>query len=388
MMRLFLCLFISGWCVAVKCSQFDDGWNPSAVFEKWRHLGQDEIKGIHDHIYVFAAPGAGMLDSACLSCPLEFDRLVVLAAKGKTGELCPLVRFLIQRNTPLGTTEELEAWAYPTKSEMMLRKLSAWNILTDPLPIGGDIQLTGLQDGSDFERYPEFCVCKQTEQGKWNVKVDPDWCFGMPFKTGHARTSSMTTTYSPNGDVMFEVPDWRVDDGMLDRQLAYSRVIVGGGERTNLWSLAMYSGNSGQEGEKACKVRFCVWDLADEKIPKNAKCKGAFCFVLQDGVVKNAGIRKESMDGRYAVSVNRIRQGCVAEQEGQELKVTYSEKHVVRYKLPSQNRSVNELNGKGMIEWDDIEICYGGECLSLFGSWPLAFALLPLDFSICDRHER
>lgn len=389
MVRLILCLFVAGWCAAVECSQCDDGWEPSAVFEKWRHLSQDEVKSFRDNIHAFVVPGAGTLDAACMSGPIEFDRLVVLAAKGKAGELCPPIRFLLQRHTALGIIEEWEEWTYPSKLETVLRKLPAWNILTDPLPIGGDIRLAGWKrESSDFERYPEFCVCKQTEQGKWNVEIAPDWCFVSPFKSGRARPSSMIKTFPHDGGAMVEVPSWRVDDGTLDRLLSYSKAVVSGGERTNIWSLVMYSGSSGLEREKSCKVRFCVWNLTDEKIPKNAMCAGSFCFVLQDGIVKDCNIRKEVVNGQYTVSVNRIRKNYVAEREGQELRVTYSEKHIVRYKIPSQNPSVNMLNGKGMIEWDDIDIRCGGECLSLFGSWPLAFALAPLDFVICGSRER
>ncbi|MBR1920507.1 MAG: hypothetical protein IJ829_00730 [Kiritimatiellae bacterium] len=372
----------------MECSQHDDNWNSSDVFEKWRHLSQDEVKSIRDSIYAFVSPGAGTLYTACLSQPIEFDRLVVLSARGGKGDPCPPIRFLLQRQTALGVTEEWEEWAYPSEMEMVLRQLPAWNILTDPLPIGGDIRFAGWQMWSrDIELHPEFCVCEENDQGKWNVKIDPDWCFGSPFKTGHARPGSMLKNFTLDGGVMFEVPSWRDEDGTLDKKLSYSKALVGGDGHTNIWSLVMYDEGSNREGEKSCKVRFCVWDLADEKIPKNAKCTGSFCFVLQDGIVKDGSIRTEVANGRYTVSVKRVRKDYVAEREGQEVKVTYSEKHFVRYKLPSQIRSVNSLNGKGMIEWDDIDIRYGDECLSLFGSWPLAFALLPLDFIICSSGE-
>jgi len=386
MMRLILCLWIAGWCATVECSQKDDGWNPSSVFEKWRHLNQDEVNSIWENVYAFVAPGTGTLDTACLPKATEFDVLVVLVARGKSGELCPLVRFLLQRRTASGATAEREEWVYPVGSEMVLRQHPAWNILTDPLPIGGDIRLADYpRRDRDHESHPEFFVCRKTVQGKWNVKIDPDWCFGSPLKTGYARPSSMMKAVVSDGSLRFVIPSWRVDDGVLDQQLSYSKTLVGGEGQTNIWSLAMYSGNPDHDGAKSCKVRFCLWNLMDEKIPKNAKCMGSVSFVLRNGIVKDGSLRTDVTNGMYTVSVKRVKKEFVAEREGQEVKVAYSEKHFVRYKLPSQNRSVNLLNGRGVIEWDDIDICCGDGCLSLFGSWPLASTLVPLDFTICGK---
>ena len=381
-MRLILSLFVACCCAAEACSQYDDNWISSATCEKWRHLSQDEVKNIRDGIYTFVAPGAGTIDATCLSKSVEFDSLVVLAARGKSGKVCPPIRFLFQRRTALGATEEWEEWAYPSELEKALRQLPSWNILTDPLPIGCDIRLAGWLNGwRDFERNEDFCVCTRTRQGKWSVKIELDWCLDSPFKTGSARPGSMRKSFTSDG-VKLDVPSWRIEDGTLDQKLTYSKMLVGADAHTNIWSLVWYSEDSGQKGEKSCKVRFRVWDLVGEKLPKNAKCAGTFCFVLQDGIVKDGSIRIAEMNGQYTVSVKRVRKNYVAEREREEVKITYSKKHSVRYKLPSQIRSVNLLGDKGVIEWDDIDIRYGNECLSLFGSWPLAFALMPLDFTI------
>ena len=364
-------------CNDLRAAETETGWIQSDACLRDRHLHTSDLEVLKDHCLLYSLTESGCIELLSFPDEIKFKRLDVLTAKDATGAPVAPYRFLLFRDSSEGA-EVFEEWFCPEGLRRESRAGAAWNLLTDPLPIGFELR-TVLDEIriSNFDRFPMARV-DRSDDGLLNVHVLLNRLPSHDIAYGRANVNIGFRRFVDAESGMLNIPEWRDDDGEYVKQMDYVRTTKDGRGVRLIWSIAIYAKGENPADTEHYRASYRIWEETAGALTRgNVDCEGWFDFVSKCGISQDA-----NMSAGSVISLEMVRKECRYQvSESSEGRMISFDHFKVTYKNPQFQCRGKRLMESGTAVWDDFKISYRGcEILLLDAAGVMGYSL----FRCCD----